>query len=386
MKTAILTLGCYVSSGGPSKSVSAFQRALDAKVIAWVDPADQQKERLVFTPNAVVEAVRAPLLRSLLYPAPLSLPAAAEIVASSDFVSTHLFWRWHCPWIYATARDHKVPYWFVPHGALDPYVFGKNTLAKNVFAKTVAAPFLRHAPAVVCSTTREYQKLRKHVPRAKAFVLPWPLENADVRTHDDRTRAAVRDRLGIPENAPCFLFLGRLHPMKRPLETILAVAQSAVASAHLIVVGNEYGITVDECKRLAGNLDISDRVHMIGPAYGSEKRDYFDAADVFISLSYRENFNFAAMEALASGLPLILSPGNDIAEDLRNLDCSWLLPDVSAATEAIRLAAAMPKPEVSAMGARGRRWAADTLTFEQFQDRLTAYAAEFLELTSARHN
>lgn len=375
MRTTVLTIGCYPSSGGPSKSVRAFQRALNANVIAWVDPREHAKEALVFQPSAVVRGTEWPPLRSVLYPRSEDLPAAEEIIAASELVSCHLFWRWHCPWLHTIARRHGLPFWLVPHGGLDPYVFRKNGVAKRIFAKTVARPFLTTAPAVVCSTRREYEKARQHLPRAEPFILPWPLEQSDFRIRDEGRRHATRAQLGIPENSLCLLYLGRLHSMKRPLETISALARSGVDNAHLVIVGNEFGITMDDCNAHARREGVSGRVHVVGPAFGNNRHAYFDAADAYISLSHRENFNFSAAEALASGLPVVLSPGNDLASDLVEIDCGWMLHRIEAAPEVIRMASELPVAALADRGRRGKEWAEKSLAFDTFAARLQGYAA-----------
>ena len=68
---------------------------------------------------------------------------------------------------------------------------------------------------------------------------------------------------------------------------------------------------------------------MIGPVYGDSKYHYLFASDAYVSLSQRENFNHTAAESLSAGLPVILSPGNDLAGEIRDEGCSWSLNDVS---------------------------------------------------------
>jgi len=381
MKVTIVAPTCFPSSGGPAKSISAFQRALDARVIAWGDHPAGKSEEAAFPAETTVRSTTLPGLTTLLYPRKADLKAAARIVHDSDLVSCHLFWRWYCPWTHAEAGKARVPYWLVPHGGLDPYVFQSNGWAKTMFAATVARRFLSSANAVVCATMREYEKARRHLPTAKPFILHWPLEPHDFRTRCETRRKSVRERFGIPEGAFCLVYLGRLHPMKRPQETIEAVARCDDLDVHLLIVGNEYGVSATDCRAAAERLGISDRVHVAGPAYGSTKHDFFDAADCFVSLSHRENFNFAAAEALASGLPVILSPGNDLGPELSGVDCGWMLPRVDLATEAITAAAATPRPVLRAMGARGRDWVEQNLQFDTFRSRLRAYAARCIEVS-----
>ncbi len=374
MNASILTLGCYQSTGGPSRSVTAFQRALNARVVAWVDPVSHAAEELVFDTAAVVHGLPLPIAKSFLYPRAGDLRAAEEVIATSDFVSCHLFWRWHVPWLASMAMKHRVPYWLVPHGGLDPYVLRTNGVAKQLFAQIGARRFFRNLSALVCATRREYEKARRFAPEAEALILPWPLDATDFHVRDGSSRLAVRRMLGIPEDSLCLLYLGRLHPMKRPLETIAALGRSGAPKAHLILIGNPFGITVAECAAHASRLGVADRVHVVGPVFGQDKHRYLDASDAFISLSHRENFNFAAAECMAAGLPVILSPGNDLASDLANLDCGWLLARDDLAASAIADAAAKSGPQLEAMGQRGRRWAEETLSFGTFQSRLLEMA------------
>lgn len=378
MKASLLALGLYRSSGGPSKSVAAFQRALAADVVSWVDPVAAAREPQIWNEASchvhVVEGSRAPVLRQLCYPQAGGLSDAEQIIAASDLVSCHSFWRWHNMWLEKIANRHRVPYWFVPHGALDPYVFENDWLGKQAFLALGGRRFLDGASAVVCATEREYEKLAKWVPAAKPIILPWPLDDADFRVTAEAARGAVRRRLGIPPDAIVMLFFGRLHPMKRPLETITAFAEGAPLGAHLLVVGNESGVSRQACEDAAKAHHVSDRVHVTGPAYGTERTGYLDAADVYVSLSHRENFNFTAAEALASGLAVILSPGNDLGPELRAVQCGWLLDSTIDAAAAMAQAGSLAAEDLVAMGARGRAWAEANLRSDVFATRLRAFA------------
>jgi len=378
MKASLLALGLYPSSGGPSKSVAAFQRALAADVVSWVDPVVAAREPQIWDESRcrvhVVEGSRAPILRQLCYPQPHGLADAERIIAASDLVSCHSFWRWHNIWLEKVAARSGVPYWFVPHGALDPYVFETGRLAKQAFLSLGGRRFLERAAAVVCATQREYDKLAPLMPKAQPFILPWPLDDADFRACIDDSREAIRRRLGIPPDAVVMLSFGRLHAMKRPLETIAAFAEGAPATAHLLVVGNESGVSRQACEEAAKAHHVAGRVHVTGPAYGAERTGYLDAADVYVSLSHRENFNFTAVEALASGLPVVLSPGNDLGPELRAAECGWLLESVNEAGAAMAQAGSLGRDRLVAMGARGRAWAEANLRFDVFAARLRAFA------------
>lgn len=376
MNTTILTLGLYGSSGGPSKSVSAFRDALDARVISWVDPVQYASEDLVWHNSTIVRGRKGWIQRRLLVPLKKDAVAAEELIKQSDLVSCHSFWRWHNIWLARIARKNSIPYWFVPHGILDPYVFTKDYLAKRLFLSLGGHTFLNDASAIICATRREYEKLSSFIPGRPHAIIPWPLDETDFRSRNDMLRAATRAKLEIPDEAVVFLYLGRLHPMKQPLETIDALARCRNSRSHLIMVGNECGVSFDDCRRRANSAGLDKRVHVVGPAYGEAKTAYFDASDVYISLSHRENFNFTAVESMASELPVILSAGNDLVSDLMTVPCGWMLTKGDAPELAIDAAIAAGGVERNEYGRKGKAWVSTHLRRDVFNARVRAFAAE----------
>jgi glycosyltransferase involved in cell wall biosynthesis len=122
-------------------------------------------------------------------------------------------------------------------------------------------------------------------------------------------------------------------------------------------------------------------VHVVGPLTGDGLAAAFQASDGFISLSHRENFGYSFAEALAHGIPAIVSAGHDLAHELvgrgGELSCGWLLDGDMAgrSIEAIRDWVAVPATRLAALGAAGRVWVGEELAFERFRNRLLALAA-----------
>lgn len=380
----LLTLGLYPSSGGPAKSIRAFANALDAKVISWVDPDERAREPLAWEATLEVAGSRWPLAKQLQMPA--SGTAAAEsLIARSRLVSVHSFWRWHVAWVHKVCRRHGVPYWFVPHGSLDPYVLhGRDAGLKRTFLACVGSAFLRDAATVVCSTDREREKVAPLMRDDRAEVIHWPLEAGDLVPQNPAARAIARERLGIAPDAPVFMYLGRLSPMKRPIETIAAFALAEAPTAHLIVTGNEFGVTLADCRAAAARHGVADRVHVTGPSYGADKTTLLGAADAYLSLSHRENFNFTAAEALAAGLGLILSPGNDLGPDLAGLPGVKLLEDDRLQSAANAIAHVAQSIQDLSAGAEARAtWATRHLAPDIFANRLRAAADRYARAVPA---
>ena len=197
------------------------------------------------------------------------------------------------------------------------------------------------------------------------------MASIDMSLRSERRRI-LREKLGISESAKVLLYFGRLHSMKRPLETIAAFATGGGENSHLLILGNEQDVTFQDCYYTAKKYTIDKRVHMVGPVYGEKKFDYLMASDAYISLSHRENFNHTAAESLSVGLPLILSPGNDLQGDIYSERCSWNLDDneIKTASNAIEEFTNLDHTVLDHMGMRGRQWVKSNLKFKTFQQRL----------------
>lgn len=122
---------------------------------------------------------------------------------------------------------------------------------------------------------------------------------------DREVRRAARDELGIPENTPLLLFLGRLTRDKGVLDLALAFARLAerFADVRLLLVGpDEAGLSRD-ILRVCGS--VKSRVHFVGFTAYPER--YMASADIFCLASYREGFGAVVIEAAATGIPCVAS-------------------------------------------------------------------------------
>jgi glycosyltransferase involved in cell wall biosynthesis len=121
-------------------------------------------------------------------------------------------------------------------------------------------------------------------------------------------RASFRVRHGLPPDAPVCLFMGRLHPRKGVDVLVRAFQQAAVPNARLVIAGPDEGM-------LAALQPLLDsRIIVTGYLEGAERLAAYAAADVFCLPATGEGLSMAALEALAAGLPAVLSPGCNLPE------------------------------------------------------------------------
>lgn len=128
------------------------------------------------------------------------------------------------------------------------------------------------------------------------------------------TSADVRTVLDDVGDAPLVLFVGRLQPLKGPDVAVrtLAAVRRTVPDAHLLVVGGASGdgdsrIEPDQLRALAAAEGVADAVHLVPARPQDELATLYRRADVVHVPSRTETFGLVALEAQASGTPVVAS-------------------------------------------------------------------------------
>jgi glycosyltransferase involved in cell wall biosynthesis len=365
---------------GLYRAVNDFALALDAPVVSFDDGRRDRTALGISEPRTVtrIPAGKGWLTRDCHIVAPAAARQAEAAIADAGLLVVHSLFRGHAAWAAGVARRQGLRYWSVPHGCLDPWGLSQRRWAKRAWLAIRGSRYLGAAERVIFATRREAEKARRWIPAGRGVVVHWPVEVPEPADRELRRRR-FRDRLGVRDSQRLVLAVGRLHSMKRPIETVAAFCAAAAADSHLVLVGMDGDISAAEveasipaaCRR---------RVHVVGPLAGDDLTAAYFGADGFISLSFRENFGYAVAEAVAHGLPVILSQGHDLAQELPrrggSLACGWLLPDDSqaGAVQAVEAFCSLPLEEAAARGAAGASWARETLCFARFRDSLQALA------------
>lgn len=138
---------------------------------------------------------------------------------------------------------------------------------------------------------------------------------------DAEARTDWRQKLGIGADDVAFLFMGRLsfhakaHPLSmfQALEAAAGMLPADGPSVHLILAGWFANASIEQVFRL-GARDFAPHVqlHIVDGRESDVRHSIWSAADVFLSLSdnYQETFGLTPIEAMACGLPVIVSDWN----------------------------------------------------------------------------
>ncbi len=313
--------------------------------------------------------------------APAAAREAEAVLHDARLLVVHSLFRAHVDWARGWGHRHDKPYWIVPHGCLDPWGLRRRAALKRLWLTIAGRRCLADARYVVFSSQREFDKARRWLSTDNGVVIHWPVDVPDLADRPNR-RHRFRSRYGIPPDSRVLIYVGRLHTMKRPIQTVRAFAAAAAAAtgskSHLLIVGMDGDLSRDEV-RAAIPHNIRGRVHVVGELSGLDLQDSMMASDAFISLSHRENFGYAMCDALAHGLPIIVTLGHDILDELpmgpgRHLACGWQVEDdtLSSAAAAIATLCACSDAQLADMGSAGRAWATVHLSYELFRNTLTS--------------
>lgn len=135
------------------------------------------------------------------------------------------------------------------------------------------------------------------IGRAEQFTVIAP--GVSIRPSLDRRSA--RQRLGLPDDAPVVVYVGRLTAIKRPDRLIEAfrTVRRSITDARLIVVGG--GELADQ---VASNVrDLGNSVELLG--WRSDVHDIYPAADVVALSSDNEGMPVTLIEASCHGIPCV---------------------------------------------------------------------------------
>jgi glycosyltransferase involved in cell wall biosynthesis len=195
-------------------------------------------------------------------------------------------------------------------------------LSKPLGAARLQAMGERFA-AFVCVSAAIEQELAVHgVQSHRRVRIPNGVDTHRFRPAAPGEADTARARIGVPVGVPLLLNCGRLTHPKR-LDVLVGALHGT--AAHLLVVGE--GPAAGSLQRAAAAAGVADRFHLL-PAV-DDPAPLYRAADLYVSASEQEGLSNAALEAMASGLPLVVAHAGGMSELVRG-DAGQLVADRTA--------------------------------------------------------
>ena len=261
------------------------------------------------------------------------------------------------------SRRFGIPYVRQPHGALDPFIFRRHRARKWLYEALFERRNLRCAAAVLF-TTRDEMKLAKSTGlRFRGFVAPLGVEFEDAPDDWQQIVNATWPELAGKE---VILFLGRIN-FKKGLD-VLARAFSTIhgqrKDAHLVIAGPDNEGYGDQVRRWLAKENWLGSVTFTGMVQGGLKAALLKRARVFVLPSYTENFGIAVVEAMAAGLPVMISNKVNIWREIDKAGAG-LVVNPNAHEVASAILKLLEDPVLAKqMGERGRHLVQERFTWD----------------------
>jgi glycosyltransferase involved in cell wall biosynthesis len=252
------------------------------------------------------------------------------LVREADFVTLHSLYSFPVLAGYLLARFHRKPYGIWPHGVLAPFQRQIGVHKKWVYNTLFANRILKNASVIFYSAEGEREEAAPLGFRTPSVIVPDGFNAEEFNVLPARGRFRMRFLNG--HTGPMVLFLARLNA-KKGLDLLIKAMQRVIATrpdTRLAIVGPpdpaSFNKQVLQWIRESG---IESQTVLPGVAGPQMRLEAFADADVYVLPSYAENFGFSVFEAMACGVPVVVSETLNYASQLARSGAGIALPRVA---------------------------------------------------------
>lgn len=238
----------------------------------------------------------------------------------------------------------------------------------------VETQVIEWADAIIANTRAERAQLLwlYHADRRKIMVHP---PGVNTSLFAPMSQRAARERLGLPQDRHLLLFAGRIEPLKAVDSIIEALAvikrqqPALLQTTQLAIIGGDPDDQTDRdimaLQQLVREHGLEDKVVFLSAKSQRELARWYAAATTVIMPSEYESFGMVALEAMATGTPVIASEVGGLAYLVKDDETGYLVPSRAPEKLAERITSVLQNPAQrdemgrrAAMLARGYAWAA----------------------------
>ena len=295
---------------------------------------------------------------------------AALAQATGERTVLHLqgLWKLTSAACLSVSEAYATPRVISPRGMLDAWALGQSRVRKRIARWLYEDRNLAGASCIHTLCEAEARQVRSFGLRNPVAVVANGVDLPEERAGaiPDPAPADWRDRRVV-------LFLSRVHRKKGLPSLIRGWAGCACRRDGwaLAIAGPDDGGHAAEVQQLVAELGLTDSVSIVGGQYGACKDAWLRRASVFVLPSQSEGFPMSLLEALAYGLPAIMTPDCNFpqAQEAGAAVCAH--GDPASLGDAVQGLTGMGDRELSEMGKRGRDFVAREYTWRGIAGQMT---------------
>lgn len=234
------------------------------------------------------------------------------------------------------ARKFRTPYILRPAGMLEDWSLNQKSFRKRLYLNLIENKTLGSAAALHYTSGEEKRVSERLAFSRRGVVVPLGID-LDLQSQKVE-RGTFKRKYAIPPGKKLIVFLSRLHP-KKGLEFLA----DALSKLHFlrddfifVIAGKGEARYESSLKRRVRERGLQSETLFTGFLEGKEKQALLRDADLFVLPSHQENFGFAAVEAMAEGVPVIVSDRIDLAAEIKEFGAGVTVPrEIGPLTAAI---------------------------------------------------
>ena len=305
--------------------------------------------------------------------------ALRQEIKGFDLVHVHSLYFFHDLVSGHYCRIFGVPYLIQPHGSLDPFIYWHHRWRKRFMEWGFQNRTIRKASAILFTTAEERELAAPFTFGTPGVVVPLGIGADEFAVMPEP--GSFRRRHPEIGDKRIILFFGRIN-FKKGLD-ILAKAYGAVArrrqDVHLVIAGPDNEGWGARVRTWLSEEGVLGRTTFTGMLLGPDKLAVLRDASMFVLPSYTENFGLAVIEAMAVGLPIIISDKVNIWREVESAGAGKVVPcEAGKLTEAIL--DLLDKPEMAReIGQKGQALVRDEFHWPDIALRLQETYAILIE-------
>jgi len=309
-------------SGGPATAIVPMCRALmqqGIEVLLIATNAGLHKQEVSEYKGVPAMLFPAEFGESFKYSRPLASWLGAN-VRQFDLAHVHAVFNHSSVAAARACRRAGVPYVIRPLGTLDPWSMTQKSLRKRLFWHVAGKGMMQGAATVHYTSEAEKLSTERLTGLNHGRVVPLGIETPAATSRENLVR-----HFPLLDHEPYILVLSRLHP-KKGLDVLIDAFLSLVQAQQfptwrLVLAGDGPPEYVLKLKDLAAS---HPRILFTGWVDGERKNALLGCASLLALPSHQENFGLCVMEALSQSVPVLVSPGVNLAPEIVAANAGWV--------------------------------------------------------------
>lgn len=232
-----------------------------------------------------------------------------------DIIVVELFYNMARSPLLCELINSKIPYVIIPRGELTKQAQKRKRLKKSIANKLVFDKYSRNAAAIQYLTKQEYLDSGNK----------WNKNHIIIPNGIEMNNSIAKKNQG--DSIKC-VSIGRIEPYQKGLDMLIEACstikdQLNQSNCTIDIYGPDVENKIQDLKNDILKYNLESIIKLHEGIYGEDKERILRNSDVFIMTSRFEGHPMALIEALSLGLPVLITEGSNMKDEIESYDAGW---------------------------------------------------------------